>query len=167
MPNFGAALSKAGAPTSGVFQVETATVIGTVTGSGNATVVVTAAGMTGSPITVPVAVLNTDTAAIVGGKIRAELALNAVIAAFFTIGGTTTAVVLTRVQSAADDATLNISIDNGTCTGLTTAATSTNATAGVAGDWRGAESGAYLLDTTNRIIYQNTGSTLRPVWTAI
>lgn len=39
-----------------------------------------------------------------------------------------------------NDATLNISLDNGTCTGITTAASSANTTAGVA------TSGAYIID---------------------
>jgi hypothetical protein len=58
----------------------------------------------------------------------------------FTVGGSTTAISLTRLATdtvddlsfyAANDATLNISLDNGTCTGITTAATSANTTAGV------------------------------------
>lgn len=115
----------------GALQVETATVVGTVTGSGNASVIVTAAGMAGSPITVAVAVLVGDTPAVVGGKIRTALGLNATIAAFFTISGTGAEVVLTRKVPAANDATLNIAIDNDTSTGLTPAAASANTTAGV------------------------------------
>lgn len=115
-----------------VAQVETATVIGTITGSGNATVVVTAAGMSNSPKTVSVAVLNTDTATIVGGKIRAALALDPDVNAFFIISGATTSVILTVKEISANDATLNISIANGTCTGLTAAPASANTTAGVA-----------------------------------
>lgn len=163
--NFGGSLTKAGAPTSGVFQVETATVVGTVTGSGNATVVVTAAGMTGSPITVSVAVLSGDTASVVATKIRAALNANAVIAAFFTISGTAADVVLTRTVSAANDATMNCSVDNGTCTGLTTAASSANTTAGVLGHFHGAGAGLYVIDTTNSALYLNTGDENRPVWT--
>jgi hypothetical protein len=161
-------LTKAGAPTNGTFQVETATVVGTITGSGNATVVVTAAGMAGSPITVPVAVLNTDTAAQVAGKIITALQANTVIAAFFTIssgGGAT--VVATTTVSAANDGTMNISVDNGTCTGLTAAPTSANTTAGVRGDYKGCENGTYCTDSSGFTIYQNTGDTKRPVWTSI
>ena len=112
-------------------QVETATVIGTITGDGNASVVVTAAGMTGSPKTIPVAVLTDDDASAVAGKIRTALGLDAAVIALFAVSGATDKVILTRLSPAANDATLNISIDNGTCTGLTTAATSANTTAGV------------------------------------
>jgi len=117
----------------GAVQVETATVVGTVTGTGNAEVVVTAANMTGSPITLAVPVVDTDTAAIVAGKIR-DFILNdataANIRALFNVSGATTAVILTRKIPMENDSTLNIAIDNDTCTGLTTAATSANTTAG-------------------------------------
>jgi len=118
-----------------VAQVETATAAGSVTGSGNATVIVTAAGMTGSPKTFNVPVLNGDTAAQWADKVRIALAADSAVTALFTVGGTSTSIVLTRTNPAgvADDATLNISLANGTSTGITTAATSANTTAGVAG----------------------------------
>jgi hypothetical protein len=116
----------------GTAQVETATVVGTVSTAGNASVVVTAAGMTGTPKTIPVAVALSDDASAVAGKIRAALAADTAVAAMFTVGGAAATVVLTRKIKAANDATLNVSIDNGTCAGLTTAATSANTTAGVA-----------------------------------
>ncbi len=118
----------------GVAQVETATVVGTVTGSGNATVIVTAAGMTGTPKTISVAVLVSDTASQVAGKIRAALGLDAAVTALFAVGGSGATVTLTRIIPAANDITLNISVDNGTCTGLTAATTSFNTTAGVVYD---------------------------------
>jgi len=118
-----------------VAQVETATAAGSVTGSGNATVIVTAAGMTGSPKTFNVPVLNGDTAAQWADKVRIALAADSAVTALFTVGGTSTSIVLTRTNPAgvANDATLNISLANGTSTGITTAATSANTTAGVAG----------------------------------
>lgn len=120
--------------TAGTAQVETATAAGTITASGNATVVVTSARVTGSPLTVSVAVVNGDTAATWAGKVRTALAANTAIADFFDVSGSTTAIVLTSKQAIyANDATLNISLANGTCTGITTAATSANTTAGVAG----------------------------------
>lgn len=129
----------------GTAQVETATAAGTITASGNASVVVTAAGMTGSPKTISVAVTNGDTAATWAGKVRTALAADTAVDALFTVGGSTTAISLTRKTSSlgflpANDATLNIALDNGTCTGITTAATSANTTAGVA------SSGANISD---------------------
>lgn len=125
----------------GTAQVETATAAGTITGTGNAAVVVTAAGMTGSPKTINVAVENGDTADVWAGKVRTALAADTDVTALFTVSGATTSIVLTRNAVttvnginvyAANDGTLNISLDNGTCTGITTAATSADTTAGVA-----------------------------------
>lgn len=120
----------------GVAQVETATVIGTigVAGAGNATVIVTGAGIAGSPITRNVAVANSDSASAVAGKIRADLAGVAAITALYTVGGAGANITLIRITPAANDDTLNISIDNGTCSGLTAAPTSTNTTTGHAAE---------------------------------
>lgn len=112
-------------------QVETATVVGTIGTAGNASVIVTGAGITGSPKTLSVAVLEADDAAAIAGKIRTALGLDAAIIALYTVGGTGAAVTLTRTVAAPNDATLNISIDNGTCAGITTAATSVATTPGV------------------------------------
>lgn len=111
-------------------QVETATVLGTITGTGNATVTVTAYGMTNSPKAISVAVTSGDTASVVGGLIRTALAFDVDVAALFLVSGAGANVVLTKHAAAANDSTLNIAIDNGTCTGLTAAPTSTNTTAG-------------------------------------
>lgn len=124
----------------GTAQVETATAAGTITASGNASVTVTSSGMTGSPLTISVPVILGDTASVWAGKVRTALAANATIAAGFTVGGTTTAISLTRLAAtvgglpiySANDGTLNIALANGTCTGITAAPTSANTTAGVA-----------------------------------
>lgn len=117
----------------GTQQVETATVAGTISTAGNATVVVSS-NLFDADETLSVVVSLNDTAAQVAAKIRAALALNAVVAAAFTIGGTGVYIVLTAKEAAANDATLNISVDNGTCAGITTATTSANTTAGIAPD---------------------------------
>lgn len=117
-----------------VLQVETATVVGAIINPGNATVIVTAAGMTGTPKTISVAVAALDDASAVAGKIRTALGLDAAVIALFAVSGATDKVILTKLAPAADDTSLNISIDNGTCTGLTTAATSADTTAGVEND---------------------------------
>ena len=153
--------------TAGVAQIETATAAGTISGSGNASVVVTAAGMTGSPKTISVAVLNGDTAATWAGKVRTALAADAAVSALFTVGGTTTAISLTRKATAtytvgsvsvplyaANDATLNIALDNGTSTGITPAATSANTTGGTL------TAGVYLLDGDGKDFEGNTLSAI-------
>ena len=113
-----------------VKQIETATVLGTVTGTGNATVTVTAFGMGNSPKAVSVAVANGDSASVVGGLVRTALAFDADVSAMFLVSGSGANVVLTKHIAAANDSTLNIAIANDTSTGLTAAPTSTNTTAG-------------------------------------
>lgn len=95
------------------------------------------------------------------------LAADPDVSAFFLVSGTGANVVLTTKASQVNDATLNISIANGTCTGLTAAPTSANTTAGVAGTYRGLAQGVYLADTTNGVLYQQSGSTLVPAWTRL
>jgi predicted secreted protein len=123
---FGTLLNK------GVAQVETATAVGTIGTSGDMTAIVTAAGMTGSPITTVVAVLITDTPDTWAGKVRTALALDANITALFHVGGSGAAITLTRKIAAANDATLNIALADDTSAGITEDATSDNTRAGVA-----------------------------------
>lgn len=165
--NFGGVLTKGGAPTSGVYQVETAVIVGTITLGGDMSVTVTAAGMTGSPKTLSVAVALNDTDAQVGAKVRTALAADADVTALFGVSGSGANVILTALQSAANDASLNIAYDNDTCTGLTPDATSNNTTAGVKGDYKGVIRGETMVDTTNFDIYENTGDETKPVWSAI
>jgi CSLREA domain-containing protein len=131
----------AGAATNaGANQVETLTVT-TVGGlplivAGDASVTVTAVGMTGTPKTKLVAVAIGDDASAVAGKIRTALIADAdigdVTTGFFTVSGSGANVVLTAKVKAANDGTMNISIDSCTCTGLDSVANSANTTAGVA-----------------------------------
>jgi autotransporter-associated beta strand protein len=120
----------------GIAQVETATATGAAASAGNVDVTITAAGLTGSPLTISVAVLAGDSDAVWAGKVRTALAANANVSALFTVGGTGTAIVLTRRADAngrfvANDPSLNIAIANGSPTaGITPAATSADTTAG-------------------------------------
>jgi len=133
--------------TAGTAQVETATIVAAsgATSNGNLALVVTAAGMTGSPLTVNVALTTTahTTAALIAEACRTTLAANTAVAALFTVGGSSTAITLTRKPTStftvpggtlnlypANDATLNILIP--TALGVTGASTSTNTTTGVA-----------------------------------
>ena len=143
--------------TAGNAQVETATVTAAsgITTSGNATVTVTATGMTGSPkaISVPLTTGTHTTATLIATAIAAALNADTAYAALFTATSSGASVITTGKASStytlngtsvpvypATDATLNISLDNGTCTGITTASTSANTTAGVA------TAGAYVPD---------------------
>lgn len=119
-------------PVNGALQVETATAAGTISGAGNIQVTITSA-LFDEPLVVPVAVANADTATVVGGKIRSALQGIKQVTDVYTIGGSTTAVVLTAKTSAPNDTSLNIALATGTATGLTPAPNSANTTAGVEG----------------------------------
>ena len=125
----------------GAAQRETATATGTITLAGTAAVIFTATGVTGSPITLNVPVALSDTAAQWAEKVRVALAANTAISAKYAISGTSTAIIATALPSTtiagvpfylANVSNLNISLANGTCTGITTAGTSANTTTGVA-----------------------------------
>ena len=118
----------------GTAQVETATVVGTIdpAGAGNASFIVTAAGMTGSGDTTAVAVANDDTATQVATKAATAINLDSDITAMFNITSSGADLILTRLVAAADDGTMNVAYTNGTCSGLTPDATSADTVAGSA-----------------------------------
>ena len=115
----------------GTKQVETATIVGTITQAGTATVTVTSAHYAANK-EMHVAVDLSDDAAAVAGKIRSYIA--PLVADHFTVSGSGADVVLTTKVADANDPTLNIAYTNGTCAGLTPDASSTDTTAGVADD---------------------------------
>lgn len=131
-PNFTANLINSGKHRSphqvGVAQVETATAAGTISGTGNASVTITAANLPGSPIVLAVPVVNGDTAAQWADKVRIFIAAHALLKEFFFVSGASTSIVLTTKYIVANDATLNIALANGTCTGITAAPTSADTT---------------------------------------
>lgn len=119
----------------GTRQVETATGVGTVTGSGNVRVILTASGMDLNPLALDIPVTLGQTASQWMGIVRAYLAATSQIQMYFSISGSGADMILTRKSPyAANDSTLNISIGGAgtTATGITAAPTSVNTTAGVA-----------------------------------
>jgi hypothetical protein len=86
--------------------------------------------MTGSPLTLNVAVLTGDTPTVSAGKMVTALNGNVNVTAMYKASSSAANLLLTRLVPATNDGTLNIAYDNGTCTGLTGDATSDNTTAG-------------------------------------
>lgn len=128
----------------GVAQIETATIVAPAgcTTNGTMTLLVTSAGMAGSPLSVVVPLTTTThtTAALIAGAARTALTANATIAARFTVSGTGAAIILTRkplvykmaggdVSVHTPDSTLNIAIPGGL--GVTAAAGSANTVSGI------------------------------------
>jgi hypothetical protein len=116
----------------GTAQVETAIAVGTITVSGDATATVTAAGMTGSPLAITVAVLENDTADTWAEKVRVAMLAESDLTDLFDVGGSGNQIILTRIVAAANDATLNIALADDTSSGISDDATSDNTTTGVA-----------------------------------
>lgn len=101
-------------------------------GEGNATVVVTSSGMTGSPMTLSVPVESSDTADIVASKIKVAIEDNENITTLYDVSVSDADVILTAKAPATNVSNLNIALSNGTCAGLDAVSTSTNTRAGVA-----------------------------------
>lgn len=118
--------------TQGAFQTVSNIALGPITVAGNLSVVVTAAGMTGSPITLAVPVLTTDSNNDIAQKIAIVARATANIAAFFNVTVDDNNVKFQAINAAANDATMNVSFATGTATGLTAKPTATQLRAGVA-----------------------------------
>jgi hypothetical protein len=121
-------------------QVETATAVGTITSTGNAKVTLTSANIdAGTPLVFLVAVTSGDTSSVWADKVRLALSADLQVAELFEVGGTGGAITLKRKPQlegegvsyyAANDSTLNLALDNDTATGITTATSSEDTTAG-------------------------------------
>jgi hypothetical protein len=111
--------------------VETAVVSGNVFANGLLNVTVTAAAVTGSPLSIPVSLTTTQTSPdLIAAAIRSALAASAALTEAYTVAGSGTAITLTRKTLASNDATLNISWGSSVA-GVTALANSLNTTPGV------------------------------------
>jgi len=102
------------------------TVAGTVSGNGNAKTVITYLGMIGSPLTVTFPVTTAlTTPSLVAQAFRDAMNADATVAAYFQVVGTGADVGLVTLDPESDDPTFNFTIENATCSGITTSATAT------------------------------------------
>jgi hypothetical protein len=121
-------------------QVETATAVGTITSSGNAKVTLKSANInSGTPKEFLVSVVSGDAPSVWAGKVRTALLGDSQVTQLFEVVGTGPAITLTRKPQlvadgvsyyAANDDILNLALENDTITGITTANTSEDTTAG-------------------------------------
>ncbi|RFC46775.1 MAG: Peptidyl-prolyl cis-trans isomerase (rotamase) [Verrucomicrobia bacterium] len=115
----------------GTAQVETAVVSGNVFANGLLNVTVTAAAVTGSPLSIPVSLTTTQTTPdLIAAAIRSALAARAALTEAYTVAGSGTAITLTRKTLASNDTTLNISWGSSVA-GVTALANSLNTTPGL------------------------------------
>lgn len=123
----------------GTRQAEKATGIGTITGTGNIAVTLTAAGLDINPLTINVPVTSGETASTWMNRVRSYYASTAQIQMQFSVSGTGSDMILTRKSPyAGNDTTLNIAIiaaaagTSPAATGITNSPTSTSTSDGVA-----------------------------------
>ena len=154
--------------TNGQQQTLSFSAVGPITMSGTLTVTVTAAGMTGSPRAVTVNVLTTDSNTALAEKIAA--AINADADAGGATGFTVqyppigNLVVAQKKVAAANDATMNIAVADGTATGFVPVVTATQVLPGIApgGSISDQITGWFQTDTTGTILL-NCGGYLAAV----
>ena len=120
----------------GTAQVETAVIVidgptFLLTGTGNADVTITHAGMTGSGVAKSVALVTGDNTDTVATKIAAHMTALSDVTDHMTVVANGPNVIMELVGAAADDGTLNMAYANDDALGLTNDATSNNTTAGV------------------------------------
>lgn len=116
----------------GIKQVETLTVVGTITQAGNAKFIIESVDMTPSDLMLDVPVALGDTAIVVVGKIKAVIEANADIALVFDVIYNGTDIVFKQKTPTGNEPPLNLIILNDTCTGLVDDGSSSNTTTGVA-----------------------------------
>lgn len=106
----------------GIKQVITDTVVGSISTAGTAKVIVTGNLVPSLSKQYNVAVALADTPTLIAGKVAAALQADAILSNMYVITnpvGAPTTVVITAVDALANDSTFALSIDNGTCAGMT------------------------------------------------
>lgn len=155
----------AGAPSAGTSEVVTLTFAGTITGG---TFTLSYDGYTTAAIT-----WSSTNATLVANIDAALGALSSVSGAgnvTTAVGTMTSGVGTITVTFAGDLAALavpNMAVATDALTGTDAEVTLEVTTAGVTATHRGAPKGALVTDTTNGILYINTGSAVAPTWTKV
>lgn len=153
----------AGAPVQGTNEVQTLTIGGTPTGG---TFKLTFDGYTSGPITW------SSTNATLLANIQAALdampnvGANGIVAAAGSLTAGIGTITLTGGGNLINKA-LPLMVATSSLTGTAPTAVVAETTPGVDATARGAKKGALLIDTTNGILYINTGTALDPTWTVV
>jgi hypothetical protein len=131
-----------------------------ITTAGNISVVVTAAGETGSPVTVTVAVATTDTPTTIAANIAAALNMDPDVSAFATATSSGPTVVLTANVPAATDPTFTMSFADAQGAGGAAGLNSTKSTLVRRGDVPTVQIGNTIVDlnTANGSLNTDTGN---------
>lgn len=105
-------------PYGSVAQVETAVVNALILGAGSLNVVISSQDIPGSPLAVPVPVVDGDFGDVVADKIRVALGAVPAITDFYAVGGTGVNIILTELNPDGNDPTLRIDVQAGTAIGF-------------------------------------------------
>lgn len=146
-------------------QIETATAVGTILTSGNATVTLTSAAVLGGVQTLSVAVEEDDTPEMWAEKVFDALNTNANITVKFEIRRALDKIILIRKPVSGgryprydlNDASLNLSFANGTCTGIIENPTSDNTASGA--QHEDSIFGTIQSKTSTQVVMQVVGAT--------
>lgn len=154
----------AGAPSAGVSEIQTLELGGTPEGG---TFKLAFNGFTTAPITWT-AVDNTLIAAIDAAlEALPSIGASGVTVAAGTLNAGIGTVTITFGGNLTKLAVPLITVANNSLTGTNPTVAVTESTPGVTATARGAAVGAELVDTTNKVRYINTGTSLAPVWTKV
>lgn len=153
----------AGAPSAGTSEVQTLTIGGTPDGG---TFTIRYDGFTTAAITWTA----TDATLLTNINTALDnlpnLGVGDVVATAGTLSSGIGTILLTFSANLAKQA-VNLMVAVSSLTGTAPTAVITETTAGVTATHRGAIKGALLSDTTNGILYINTGTTFAPTWTKV
>jgi hypothetical protein len=160
----GRMLSNAGAPSAGTNEVQTLTIGGTPTGGtfklafdGFATAAIT---WTATDATL---IANIDAAL----EALPNIGTGGVTTAAGTVSSCIGTITITFTGNNAKKAVNTITVADNSLTGTNPTLAVAETTPGVDATGRGAGVGAVLTDTTNAILYINTGTALAPTWTKV
>jgi len=111
-------------------QIETATVVANITVTGSGSCIVTSQYIPTSPVTVAWTCTTGESSSDVALNLSYALGVDPYVSAQYLVSSSTDTVILTDQVARANDTSLNIALADGTCTGITTAATSVSTLAG-------------------------------------
>lgn len=153
-------LTNAGAPATGTDEVQTITITGTPTGG---TFKLRFNGFTTGTIAYNAAAAAVDTAL----EALATIGTGGVVCAGGALPGTPVTVTFSGPNLGRRPQPMLEVVESALTGGTTPAVAVTETTPGVAETGIGAPKGALLTDTTNGVLYINTGTAENPVWTVV
>lgn len=158
----GRALPFAGTPSAGTSEVQTLTIGGTPTGG---SFKLKFEGITTAAI--PWNSTNATLLASMNSAMDAAYGTGSIVAAAGTLTAGIGTVTLTFGGNRAKQAVPTMTVADNSLTGTSPTLAIVETTPGVDASFRGQPAGTLVTDTTNKLLYQNTGTALAPTWTKV